>query len=131
MVLDHDRAYSQLSVNSAAQKWLGQFIKKVGWKKLNSNGESYSPAKMFAIATGGGRNPYPKMRNFLCGFNQAKHNFIEARQIPKEFDRFSLSGADIAIEDQNLIKLLLPDLYSRLGPISVKQALMHEGYQLR
>ena len=68
---------------------------------------------------------------FFCGFNQAKHNFIEARQIPKEFDRFSLSGADIAIEDQNLIKLLLPDLYSRLGPISVKQALMHEGYQLR
>jgi hypothetical protein len=86
---------------------------------------------MFAIATGGGRNPYPKMRNFLCGFNQAKNNFIEARKIPKEFDRFSLSGADIAIEDQNLIKLLLPDLYSRLGPISVKQALMHEGYQLR
>jgi uncharacterized protein (DUF1800 family) len=131
IVLDHDRAYSQLSVNSAAQKWLRQFIKKVGWKKLNSNGQSYPPAKMFAIATGSGSTPYPKMRNFLCGFNQAKHNFIEARQIPKEFDRFSLSGADIAIEDQNLIKLLLPDLYSRLGPISVKQALMHEGYQLR
>ena len=131
IVLDHDRAYSQLSVNSAAQKWLRQFIKKVGRKKLNSNGQSYPPAKMFAIATGGGRTPYPKMRNFLCGFNQAKYNFIEARQIPKEFDRFSLSGADTAIEDQNLIKLLLPDLYSRLGPISVKQALMHEGYQLR
>ena len=131
IVSDHDRAYSQLSVNSAAQKWLRQFIKKVGWKKLNSNGQSYPPAKMFAIATGGGRTPYPKMRNFLCGFNQAKHNFIEARKIPKEFDRFGLSGADTVIEDQNLIKLLLPDLYSRLGPISVKQALMHEGYQLR
>jgi hypothetical protein len=131
IVLDHDRAYSQLSVNSAAQKWLRQFIKKVGWEKLNSNGQSYPPAKMFAIATGGGRTPYPKTRNFLCGFNQAKNNFIEARKIPKEFDRFSLSGADTVIEDQNLIKLLLPDLYSRLGPISVKQALMHEGYQLR
>ena len=131
IVLDHDRAYSQLSVNSAAQKWLKQFLKKVGWKKLNSDGKSYPPAKMFSIATGGGRTPYPKMRNFRCGFNQAKHNFIDARQIPKEFDDFSLNEGTSTPKDQDLVMLLLPDLYNRLGPISVKQALIHEGYQLR
>ena len=131
IVLDHDRAYSQLSVNSAAQKWLKQFLKKVGWKKLNSDGKSYPPAKMFSIATGGGRTPYPKMRNFRCGFNQAKHNFIDARQIPKEFDDFSLNEGTSTLKDQDLVMLLLPDLYSRLGSINVKQALIHEGYQLR
>ena len=131
IVLDHDRAYTQLSTNLAAKKWLKQFLKKVGRKKLNVNGQSHPPVRMFAIATGGGGIPYPKMRNFRCGFDQSKHNFIDARQIPKEFDNFKLSEANVKLEDQDLVKLLLPDIYSHLGSISVKQALMHEGYQLR
>lgn len=136
-MIDHNRAYTQLSVNSAAQKWLKQFLDKVGWKELSENSQTYPPVRMFAIENGvlgggsSGGTPYPKMRQFLCGFNQTKHNFIDARQIPKEFDDFSLSEASQKPENQNLVKLLLPDLYSRLGPISIKQALIHEGYQLR
>ena len=80
---------------------------------------------------GSGGTPYPKMRAFRCCFNQTKHNFIEARQIPEDFDDFSLGGTIAELEKQNLITLLLPDLSSRLGDISVKQALTHEGYQLR
>jgi hypothetical protein len=137
IVIDHNRAYTQLSVNSAAQKWLKQFLDKVGWKELSENGQTYPPVRMFAIENGvlggggSGGTPYPKMRPFRCGFNQTKHNFIEARQIPEDFDGFSLGGAIAELEKQNLITLLLPDLSSRLGDISVKQALTHEGYQLR
>ena len=137
IVIDHNRAYTQLSVNSAAQKWLKQFLDKVGWKELSENGQTYPPVRMFAIENGvlgggsSGGTPYPKMRPFRCGFNQTKHNFIEARQIPAEFDDFSLGGTISELDKQDLITLLLPDLSSRLGDISVKQALTHEGYQLR
>jgi hypothetical protein len=137
IVIDHNRAYTQLSVNSAAQKWLKQFLDKVGWKELSENGQTYPPVRMFAIENGvlgggsSGGTPYPKMRPFRCGFNQTKHNFIEARQIPEEFDGFSLGGTISELDKQDLITLLLPDLSSRLGDISVKQALTHEGYQLR
>ena len=137
IVIDHDRAYTQLSVNSEAQKWLKQFLDKVGWKELSENGQTYPPVRMFAIENGvlgggsSGGTPYPKMRPFRCGFNQTKHNFIEVRQIPEEFDDFSLGGTISELDKQDLITLLLPDLSSRLGDISVKQALTHEGYQLR
>ena len=137
IVIDHNRAYTQLSVNSAAQKWLKQFLNKVGWKELSENGQTYPPVRMFALENGvlgggsSGGTPYPKMLPFRCGFSQTKHNFIEARQIPEEFDDFSLGGTISELESQNLITLLLPDLSSRLGDISVKQALTHEGYQLR
>lgn len=137
IVNDHNRAYTQLSVNSAAQKWLKQFLDKVGWKELSENGQTYPPVRMFAIengvlgGSGSGGTAYPKMRPFLCGFHQTKHNFIEARQIPEEFDNFSLGGTISEFEKQNFITLLLPDLSSQLGDISVEQALMHEGYQLR
>jgi hypothetical protein len=136
-VIDHNRAYAQLSVNSSAQKWLNQFLEKVGWKELSENGQTYPPVRMFAIENGvlgggsSGGTSHPKMRQFLCGFNQTKHNFIDARQIPNEFGEFSLDGTIVELEKQNLIKLLLPDLSTRLGDISVKQALTHEGYQLR
>ena len=137
IVIDHNRAYTQLSVNSAAQKWLKQFLDKVGWRELSENGQAYSPVRMFAIENGvlggggSGGTPYPKIRPFRCGFHQTKHNFIEARQIPEEFDEFSLGETILGLEKQNLITLLLPDLSRRLGEISVKQALTHEGYQLR
>ena len=52
IVIDHNRAYTQLSVNSAAQKWLKQFLDKVGWKELSENGQTYPPVRMFAIENG-------------------------------------------------------------------------------
>ena len=45
------------------------------------------------------------------------------RQIPKEFENFKLSGANVKPEDQDLVTLL--NIYSHES-ISVKQALMHE-----
>ena len=137
IVIDHNRAYTQLSVNSAAQKWLKQFLDKVEWRELSENGQALPPVRMFAIENGvlggggSGGTPYPKIRPFRCGWHQTNHNFIEARQIPEEFDDFSLGETILGLEKQNLITLLLPDLSRRLGEISVKQALTHEGYQLR
>ena len=52
IVIDHNRAYTQLSVNSAAQKWLKQFLDKVGWRELSENGQAYAPVRMFAIENG-------------------------------------------------------------------------------
>ena len=137
IVIDHSKSYEELSVNQAAQKWLKNFLDKVGWKELRENGQNYPPVTMFALADDAlARNsnevtPYLDKRRFRCGFDQTKYDFIEARQIPEEFDDFSLAGTFSELDKQNLITLLLPDLSSRLGDISIKQALTHEGYQLR
>jgi DNA-binding protein H-NS len=78
IVIDHNRAYTQL--NSAAQKWLKQFLGKVGWKKLSENGQTYPPVRMFAIENGGigggssGEPPYPKTY------------FVSESQISKSYD---------------------------------------------
>ena len=88
---------------------------------------------MFSIENSGmsHQNVYAKKENFRCGFSQSPYNFFTARMVPERFKEYKIPTNFAFKKRDEFIKLLLPDLASRLGIVVPKRAIMHEGYQLR